>query len=68
MMRSVPGTSSAGGGAYAMRRHIIHLAMKSPIQPRLQARFGCAQVAVGDAHPGKAEFAPPLFDLLRQLR
>jgi len=50
----------------AVRRHIIHLAMKPPIQPRLQTRFGGTQLAVGNAHRGKAELAPPLLDLLRQ--
>ncbi len=50
----------------AVRRHIIHLAMKAPIQPFLQARFGRTQVAVGNAHRGKAELAPPLLDFLRQ--
>jgi len=49
-----------------VRRHIIHLAMKAPIQPRLQACLGRAQLAVRNAHRGKAELAPPLLDLLRQ--
>ena len=50
----------------AVRRHIIHLAMKASIQPFLQARFGRAQLAVGNAHRGKTELLPPLLDLLRQ--
>jgi len=46
-----------------VRRHIIHLAMKTLIQPRLQTGFGDTQVAVGDADRGKAEFAAPMLDL-----
>jgi len=40
--------------------------MKTPIQPRLQTRFGGTQLTVGNAYRGKAELAPPLLDLLRQ--
>jgi hypothetical protein len=40
--------------------------MKTLRQPCLQARFGRPQLAVGNAHRGKAELAPPLLDLLGQ--
>lgn len=52
----------------AVRRHIIHLAMKPLSQPRLQSRFGRTQVNVGNPDCGKAELAPPLPDALRQFR
>ena len=42
--------------------------MKALRQPFLQARLGRTQIAVGDAHRGKAEFVPPVLDLLRQSR
>jgi len=42
--------------------------MKSLIQPRLQFGFCRAQVAVGNAYGGEAEFASPLLDLCGQPR
>ncbi len=50
----------------AVRSHIIHLAMKALIQPRLQARLCRRQIAVGDADRGEAEFFAPALDLSRE--
>jgi len=46
--------------------HIIHVAMETGVQPLEQARFGLAQVRVGDADVLKPKLNAPCTDLLRK--
>ncbi len=49
-----------------MRSHVFHFAVKTLIEPRLQAGFRVRQIDIGDTHVGKPEFAPPRLDTQRQ--
>ncbi len=57
---TVPGTSSAGRARLqAMRRHVVHVAVKALRQPGQQTRLGRGQIDAGHADLGESEFPAP---------
>ena len=51
---------------HAVAGHVVHFAVVPCIDPGLQGRFHVRQIHVGDAHLGKTQLAPPLFNGARQ--
>ena len=50
---------------HAVARHPVHFSVVLFVQPRLQFGFGLAQVSIGNTDLLKAQFQPPLLNILR---
>ena len=54
------------GALHAVAQHIIHLAMKTGLQPGGQAGFGRAEIDIGHTNRTEAQFERPLADACEQ--
>jgi hypothetical protein len=54
------------GPLQAVRRHVVHRAVKSVVQPCEQRGFGGGEIDAGDADLGKSELAAPAPQLREQ--
>jgi tRNA threonylcarbamoyladenosine biosynthesis protein TsaE len=59
---------SRPGTFEAMALHVVHVAMKTRLQPSQQTRLGLVQINAGHADLGKSQLLRPLLQLAHQLQ